>query len=230
MEAGAVASWYRRQRSTWGPAAPAFHNVGLWGDDVADLGIAQDRLASRVVSHLPTAARVGGGLGRARRGLTAAIAQRRPSAPVLGVDVALPESMPDADRVTFIHANALSLPLADCTVDAITCVEAAQHFDTRIDFLAEAMRVLRPGGTLLLTDLLVPTGSPFWTALIPRENQGRSPGDYQRALDAAGFTGVMVKDITDITWTPYWQRVGSKLAPDLELPVDAYVLAQAYAP
>jgi ubiquinone/menaquinone biosynthesis C-methylase UbiE len=44
--------------------------------------------------------------------------------------------------------DAARLAFADAQFDAVICVEAAFHFDTRAAFLREALRVLKPAGAL----------------------------------------------------------------------------------
>jgi hypothetical protein len=78
------------------------------------------------------------------------------------------------------------------------CVEAAFHFDTRDAFLGEAFRVLRPGGTVVLSDMLfrgfVRAFGP--QVQIPRANLVSDLPSYRRRLEAAGFEKVDVQDAT----------------------------------
>lgn len=57
------------------------------------------------------------------------------------------------------HANAEALPFEDASFDLVTCRVAPHHFDSIAAFLDEARRVLKPDGTLVLVDNVVPAGS-----------------------------------------------------------------------
>lgn len=54
------------------------------------------------------------------------------------------------------HADAESLPFVDGRFDLVTCRIAPHHFPDVAAFVAEAYRVLRPGGTFALVDNVSP--------------------------------------------------------------------------
>jgi len=58
------------------------------------------------------------------------------------------------DRVRVHLGSAMDMPFADETFDIVLSLEAAHCFADKSRFLAEASRVLRPGGTLLVIDLI----------------------------------------------------------------------------
>jgi len=62
-----------------------------------------------------------------------------------------PHAIPP-DRLIFLHQTAESLPFPDDTFDAITCLEALEFMPNQHLVLTELVRVLRPGGLLLLTN------------------------------------------------------------------------------
>jgi len=57
-----------------------------------------------------------------------------------------------ADRLTFIWQGASQLPFEDGTFDAVTCIEALEFMPDPFQVLDELVRVLRPGGVLLITN------------------------------------------------------------------------------
>ncbi len=61
-----------------------------------------------------------------------------------------------ADRLTFIQQGASQLPFQENTFDAVTCIEALEFVPDPMHVLEELVRVLRPGGVLLLTNRVGP--------------------------------------------------------------------------
>jgi ubiquinone/menaquinone biosynthesis C-methylase UbiE len=94
--------------------------------------------------------------------LATLIAQRHPQLHVLGLDAAdemvkAAESSASnlglSDRVKFRRGDAADLPLRDGTLDFAVSTLSLHHWSDPTRGLAEAHRVLKPGGQLLLFDL-----------------------------------------------------------------------------
>ena len=99
----------------------------------------------------------------------------------------------------FITMDATELKFNANSFDLLVCVEAAFHFQTRKDFLHEAFRVLKPGGTLVFSDLLMGVGAP----LVPPENYLSNPQEYSRLLKNSGFENITMCDATELTWRSF---------------------------
>lgn len=59
-----------------------------------------------------------------------------------------------ADRIDYVHASATALPQEDESCTKVVALESAFHFPSRVDFFAEALRVLKPGGILVTADII----------------------------------------------------------------------------
>jgi ubiquinone/menaquinone biosynthesis C-methylase UbiE len=59
-----------------------------------------------------------------------------------------------AANVEFVAGDAAALPFRDESFDVVTCRTAAHHFSDVAAAVREIHRVLRPGGSLLLQDIL----------------------------------------------------------------------------
>ena len=56
-------------------------------------------------------------------------------------------------QLDFQLVNAMDMPFADETFDAVWALESLFHMPDRLQVLGEIARVLRPGGRLVLTDV-----------------------------------------------------------------------------
>jgi arsenite methyltransferase len=74
-----------------------------------------------------------------------------PSASMLAI-AAHRERMPGSAPVEFRHGDALELPYPDASFDAAVCTQVYEYVEDMPTALAEARRVLRPGGRLLVLD------------------------------------------------------------------------------
>ncbi len=113
---------------------------------------------------------------------------------------------PDRWRVEVGDATDLSIATR-ASLDAVLSVDAAYHFDPRDGFLREASRVLRPGGRLALSDVVLdqePRGALEAFAVqaaaracaVPRASLCTEEA-YVARLRTAGFADIAVERLDD---------------------------------
>jgi len=170
---------------------------------------------------------VGAGTG----GLALAAADRWPSARIVALDASAgmlsvakqlvaAERPAEAARFEWLVADALAMPLADGSLDAVVSSFVLSLVDDRVALLHEMGRVLRPGGTVALVawladDVTIAADEVFQRLLVERGwARGRadcgpsSATDYlsldevERELAATGFSRVDVRaDELRYRWT-----------------------------
>ncbi len=181
---------------------------------------AQARLSECLIDRLDVAPGhrvldVGCGFG----GTLRALRRRHPDAAGIGLNID-PRQLAVAlyrdyrpSNATWIAGDACRLPLAEAAFDRILCVEAAFHFVSRRAFLAEAHRVLRHAGVLVMSDILLlrPPLPPDEIAILERRlDAGYGPwpdkwarlDDIARDAEEAGFA-LQTIDVTTQTAPSY---------------------------
>ncbi len=92
------------------------------------------------------------------------------------------------------------LPFADSSFDAITCIDAVNHFRERAGIIAEWQRLLKPGGRLLFTDPIIVTGPLTNREIAIRSAAGfylLVPRGYdERLLAECGLRVLACEDLT----------------------------------
>jgi SAM-dependent methyltransferase len=94
------------------------------------------------------------------------------------------------------------LPWANESFDRVFCINAFHHFSDKVGFLAEAVRVLRPGGLMMTAGLDPHTGVDQWYVYeyfddVLEIDRRRYPASSQirELMQAAGFGDCLTREI-----------------------------------
>jgi ubiquinone/menaquinone biosynthesis C-methylase UbiE len=188
-----------------------FVNYGYWRKDTADAREAAENLMERLLCFLPEKKGDILDVACGKGATTRYLCRYYPPSRVTGINISetqLATCRENAPACRFLLMDAVDLQFPDNSFDSIICVEAAFHFQTRQRFLAEACRVLKPGGRLLLSDILLTREAEERRKLRHVENYVHDLPEYEHLLRQAGFAGCYVEDASVACFHgAYWHLV-----------------------
>jgi ArsR family transcriptional regulator len=173
--AGAAGQWEALRAEAYGLRFEREALLGLLPADlvVADLGCGAGALAAALAPHV---ARV---IGVDQSAAMLRAARRR---------------LAGLDQVELHRASLEALPLPAASCDAALLVLVLTYVPAVAPVLAEAARILRPGGRLVVVDL-APHGDEPFARRLGQVRLGLAPDDLGRALGAAGLAAPLIRPL-----------------------------------
>ena len=128
------------------------------------------------------------------------------------------------ENITFQIGNACKLDFNNNSFDRVVNLESGFHYNPRLQFLKESHRVLKPGGKLVVADILYNDNSIDIFNVLNRNAFGKlfdipecnriSIDEFKKQLEDIGYR-VKIEDITDKTFKPYYNYFFSNVeCPD----------------
>ncbi|WP_256875089.1 class I SAM-dependent methyltransferase [Nostoc sp. C052] len=196
-----------------------FFNVGYWQSETHNQEEACFNLMEKLLDFIPekqgNILDVGCGLGAT----TSYLLKYYSPADVLGINISarqIERSTVNAPGCKFICMDAVQMEFEDDLFDNIICVEAAFYFDTRAKFLKEAWRVLKPGGNLILSDIIFENTQHFGDWIIPESNNVRDIQEYKNLYQQVGFQQVEFVGVTDECWLKHYRYLKSSIEEEFK--------------
>jgi MPBQ/MSBQ methyltransferase len=184
-----------------------FLNFGYWDEHTANQGQACENLVKKLLDAIPD--KTGNILDVAcgKGGSTRYIMKFFKPEDITAINISekqLETARTNAPGCKFLVMDAVRLDFEDCSFNNIICVEAAFHFNTRKKFFKEAYRVLKPGGYLVLSDLLMTLEAERKREYRTEKNYVKNPNEYEAIMRNTGFGKVDVIDATEPCWKKHF--------------------------
>jgi SAM-dependent methyltransferase len=179
----------------------------MWGDGYLSPGGPEE--VARVLEGIPVAGLDVLDIGCGSGGITVDLVRRHDAGRVVGIDVEVPvcdharrrvERAGVADRVDIRLVEPGPLPFDDGSFDVVFSKDSIVHIADKETMCHDVFRLLRPGGWFVASDWLIAHDgepSPAMAAYVAAEALDfgmASPARYERALAAAGFVDVELRN------------------------------------
>jgi SAM-dependent methyltransferase len=111
---------------------------------------------------------------------------------VVGLDIEPLHARRLNDKIDFVVGSLQSVPLADRSFDLVMALDVLEHLDNDYDSFLEAVRLVKPGGLLLLT---VPALPSLWGGqdVVSEHRRRYTSRTLQQLFEEAKLSGYSIK-------------------------------------
>jgi ubiquinone/menaquinone biosynthesis C-methylase UbiE len=137
------------------------------------------------------------------------------------------------ERLAYRQASALALPFDAGTFDGAYMLHVGMNIEDKPQLFAEARRVLKPGATFAIFDVMR-TGDgelrfPLHWSATPATSFVASPEEYNRALEAGGFDIVKTRNRREFA-RDFFRDVAARTAKSGVPPLGIHILMKTDVP
>lgn len=185
-----------------------FANYGYWDEQTQGQRQACHNLVRKLLDRMPDKSGKILDVACGKGETTRCLLEHYPADAITAINISerqLAAGRQNVPGAAFLEMDATQLDFPNDAFGNILCVEAAFHFDTRREFLAEALRVLRPGGVLSLSDILMTIEAERNREFRTEENFLAGPEEYAAMLRELGYRNVRIDDVTEACWRRFFR-------------------------
>jgi ubiquinone/menaquinone biosynthesis C-methylase UbiE len=183
-----------------------FYNYGFWDQTTSTQKEASANLMQHIIDLIPdkkgSILDVACGKGATTQYL---IRYFSPSQ-VVGINISERQLQTAREKSCGCHylvMDATELAFGNASFENVICVEAAFHFDTREQFLHESYRILKPGGYLVLSDIIFARIPGKQYRHTPDANLVKDVEVYTSVYRKAGYYDIRIIDASQQCWIEY---------------------------
>jgi cyclopropane fatty-acyl-phospholipid synthase-like methyltransferase len=182
-----------------------YRNIGYWDETTISQDQASEKLFDTLLDFIPEKSGrildVACGMGASTRRLL----NHYPPENIWAINISekqIETTKKNAPGCNALVMNAVDMEFNHDFFDSLLCIEAAMHFETRKKFLEQSFRVLKPGGYLVMSDILMTSKARLAQISMYHspENHIASVDEYYKLLSYIGFKSIVIKDVSRNVW------------------------------